>query len=370
MATTPAQRRAAWGLADWLGRSVLIGIAAPVVMAGTTMLGVAMGAPTPAIAATADAGNLLLANVITGFGSALVLGPLSRRLGLSLAGRTLALLALLVGVGYANNMIEALFFTTTVTLDLLGTLPMLVLGQAGVAWLLAWLFAPPGRQPGLRAASRQLFRRRRWTSWTWRLLLAGLLYVPTYHVFGILVAPIVLPAYQATGANLTVPAMSVILPLEAVRGLLSVLFVLPVVIGWRGSTWALAGWIGLVLAALGGWLPLLTIGLYPAELQLPVLLRVVHGLEITADAFVQGLTIAWLLAGRARRAADDLPHTTTTADATTGPSEKARVDLIAPSPNGQRQPGGRLVGNQRPREGRRQRRQQPGHSLGGVGVPC
>jgi hypothetical protein len=283
-------------ITNWIGRSLVVGLVYPVVLAGADLMTYAVGLPTPAIARQADPVLMLLASVLTGFGSALVLGPLSARLALSLPGRALAVLTLLFGVGNAINLIEALFFTTFAA-DQLPSLPSLLVSQLLVALLLARLFQPAGPQPGLLIAGRAFFRQRPWASWTWRLVLAGLLYVPTYFFFGSLIAPIVLPAYQAAGSNLVVPSIAVILPLEAGRGLLFVLCVLPLVVGWRGSIWALAGWIGLVIAALGAWLPMLMIGFFPAAFQLPALLRVVHGIEITADAAVQGLTIAGLLVG-------------------------------------------------------------------------
>jgi hypothetical protein len=294
-----AARATAWWRAApvWFGRSLVIGLVYPLAMAGSGAVAAALGAPTPAIAGRADPVLLLVANMLTGFGSALVLGPLASRLRLSLPGRTLALLGLLFGVGNAINMIEALFFTRYITAEDVLSLPGLLVGQALVALLLAWLFPASGPQPGLLAASRAFFSQRHWARWIWRLLLAGVLYVPTYLVFGMLVAPIVLPAYQAAGTNLAVPDFAVMVPLEIGRGLLFVACVLPVVVGWRGLTWALAAWLGLEIAALGGWLPMLTIGFFPAEFQFPPLLRLVHGLEITADSAVQGVTIAWLLAG-------------------------------------------------------------------------
>lgn len=284
-------------LADWLGRSLLIGLAYPLVLTMTDWLGRLVGLPAPTIAGQAEPWLLPLANILIGTGSALVLGPLGRRLSLNLAGRTLAMTALLFGVGTVINLIEALFFTTSITQADLLMLPSLLVGQTLIGLLLASLFPPTGPQPGLLAAARARLYQRHWASWAGRLLLAGLLYVPTYFLFGGLIAPIVLPAYQAVGSNLTIPAPEVILALETGRGLLFLLVVLPIVVGWRGATWSLAAWLGLVIAVLGGWLPLLTVGLLQTQFQLPLLLRIVHGVEITADAVVQGLTIAWLLVG-------------------------------------------------------------------------
>jgi hypothetical protein len=70
-----------------------------------------------------------------------------------------------------------------------------------------------------------------------------------------------------------------------------VLTLLPLVTVLRTSRWRLALWLWLTIALLGSWVPMLQMTTWPATL------RVAHGLEITGDALVQGLTIAWLVGG-------------------------------------------------------------------------
>ncbi len=58
----------------------------------------------------------------------------------------------------------------------------------------------------------------------------------------------------------------------------------------RGGVWSRALWVGLTIAVVGSWVPML---LAPGW---PLVLRMAHGLEITADGFVQGFVLTWLLA--------------------------------------------------------------------------
>jgi hypothetical protein len=107
-----------------------------------------------------------------------------------------------------------------------------------------------------------------------------------------IVAPFVLPYYDNPdlGLNLTVPGIGVILPLEIGRGLLYVLTLFPLIAVLRGSYWWKALWVGLTIAVLGSWVPMIQ------ALHWTPVLRLAHGLEITADAVVQGLVLTWLLA--------------------------------------------------------------------------
>ncbi len=129
-------------------------------------------------------------------------------------------------------------------------------------------------------------------SWALRFGLAALSYLPIYFAFGMIVAPFVLPYYNNPdlGLNLVEPGFGVILPLEIGRGLLYALTMFPLIAVLRGGIWSRTFWIGLTIAVLGSWVPMLQAPGWP------LVLRMAHGLEITADAFVQGVVLTWLLA--------------------------------------------------------------------------
>jgi hypothetical protein len=273
-----------------LWRSLVAGVGYFVFTAVGGMAGQWTGVPAPTIVAQMDPRQTLAGIFVAGVVMGLTLGPLTTRLAVPFWGRAAALFLLLYGVGTILSVVEALFFTNYITAAQLFDVSNLV-APLLMAGLLAWLFPPAA--PIERCGDRFMatWRQRAWYSWLWRIALAGLLYVPTYLAFGMSVAPIVTPYYQdpALGLGLVIPGFDVMLPLEVLRGVGFVLAALPLVMLLRGPRWVVAGWIGLAIAVVGGWAPMLV-----ADFMPPVL-RITHGLEITADSFVQGLTIAWLL---------------------------------------------------------------------------
>jgi hypothetical protein len=191
-------------------------------------------------------------------------------------------------------LVEALYFTTIPLAQLASSFAILAFGQAGLAVLLTLLFLPQQKGPGLLTRLRETLEQRTGLSWALRFGLAVLSYLPIYFAFGMIVAPFVLPYYNNPdlGLNLVVPGFGVILPLEIGRGLLYALTMFPLISVLRGGIWSKTFWIGLTIAVLGCWVPMLQAPGWP------LVLRMAHGLEITADAFVQGVVLTWLLATR------------------------------------------------------------------------
>jgi hypothetical protein len=208
-----------------------------------------------------------------------------------LFGRAWLWLLLLLVLNGLINTIEAFFFTTIPHAQLASSLAILAFGQVAVALLLTLLFRPQQTGPGLLTRLRESLAQKTAVSWAWRFGLAALSYVPIYYLFGMIVAPVVLPYYDNPdlGLNLTVPGIGTILPLEIGRGLLYALTLFPLIAVLRGGYWSRALCVGLIIAVLGSWVPMLQ-----AVFWSPVL-RLAHGLEITADAFAQGFVLTWLL---------------------------------------------------------------------------
>lgn len=219
---------------------------------------------------------------------ALGLAPLAARLTGSYRIRWLAL-ALLVFINLGlNTYIEANFFMTV--FDKGGGAFILLVSAcsaAAFAAVLARLFGPAAPEtPAPALPRRGLF------AWAWRGALAVLAFPVVYFIFGLMVAPFVLPTYRAGVAGLVVPPMSVILPVEFVRSGLSLLAALPVIFLWVGSRRRLAVTLGWALAVVCGLYGL--IGAY----WFPTVLRVAHSLEITADSFLYAFVIVMLLKAR------------------------------------------------------------------------
>jgi hypothetical protein len=280
---------------SWLGahvgRSLVVGVgyALSLMVGGMTMN--ILGLRLPSFARQPKPFQSLIFAVIAGTLTGLTLGPLGSRLNLPVLGRA-CLWSLLVLVLYGLiNMVEAVFFTTIPLTQLASSFAVLAFGQIAMAVLLTLLFRPQQTGPGLLTRLRETLAQRTGVSWAWRFGLAALAYLPIYYMFGMMVAPFVLPYYDNPdlGLKLTVPGISVILPLEIGRGLLYVLTLFPLIAVLRAGVWSRAFWVGLTIAVLGCWVPMLQ------AVGWPLVLKVAHGLEITADGFVQGFVLAWLL---------------------------------------------------------------------------
>ena len=275
-----------------VGRSLVVGVgfAFSLMIGGMTMN--ILGLPLPSFGGPPKPFQSLMSSLIAGTLTGLTLGPLGSRLNLPLFGRACLWFLLLFVLNGLINMVEAVFFTTIPLPQLASSLAILGFGQAGLAVLLTLLFRPPQKGPGLLARLRDTLAQRTGVSWAWRFGLAALSYLPIYFAFGMIVAPFVLPYYNNPdlGLNLVVPGFGVILPLEIGRGLLYALTLFPLIAVLRGGMGSKAFWVGLTIAVLGSWVPMLQAPGWP------VVLRMAHGLEITADAFVQGFVLTWLLA--------------------------------------------------------------------------
>jgi hypothetical protein len=274
-----------------VGRSLIVGVgfAFALMIGGMTMN--ILGLPLPSLGRQPRPFQSLVSSLIAGTVTGLTLGPLSSRLNLPSFGRAFLWLLLLLVLNGVINMIEALFFTTISRAQLASSLAILAFGQIAVAVLLTVLFRPQRTGTGLITRLRDAAARRTAVSWAWRFGLASLSYLPIYYLFGMIVAPIVLPYYDNPdlGLNLTVPGIGVILPLEIFRGLLYSLTLFPLIAVLPGSYWSRALCVGLTIAVLGSWVPMIQ------ALHLTPVLRLAHGLEITADAFAQGIVLTWLL---------------------------------------------------------------------------
>jgi hypothetical protein len=130
--------------------------------------------------------------------------------------------------------------------------------------------------------------------WLWRIAVAWLSFPVIYFVFGLCVAPFVLPIYQAGVAGLIVPPLDVIMRTQVLRSLLFLGASLPVIVLWTGSRRSL------ILAL--GWAHTAMVGLYGLSQAsfMPPVLRVIHSFEIAADSFVYALVLVWLFFPRER----------------------------------------------------------------------
>ncbi len=130
--------------------------------------------------------------------------------------------------------------------------------------------------------------------WLWRIAVAWLSFPVIYFLFGLCVAPFVIPIYQAGVAGLHIPPLDVIMRTQLLRSFLFLASSLPVILLWTGSRRRL------ILAL--GWAHTAMVGLYGLSQAsfMPPVLRVLHSLEIAADSFVYAFILVWLFFPRER----------------------------------------------------------------------
>lgn len=124
-----------------------------------------------------------------------------------------------------------------------------------------------------------------------RLVLALLAFPFFYFLFGMMIAPIVVPVYEQLDWAF-VPPLSTLLPVLLVRGTLFLLVSIPVVALWGRSR----GQLAFALAA-GHFTAVGLSGLVQATFMPPIL-RWTHGVEMLATSICYGIALAWLLYAR------------------------------------------------------------------------
>jgi hypothetical protein len=211
--------------------------------------------------------------------------PLASGLGNSFPKRCLAMAALMFVTLGLNTLIELLIFgtmlqgvTQALALSLHFVLPTIL-----AAAVLAYPFQTDQNASTVLGNFTVM-------GWTWRLLLAWLSFPVIYFVFGLMVAPIVVPIYNAGVPGLRIPAFDAIIRTQLIRSAIFLAASLPVIVLWKDSRNRLLVALGLALTVTVG-----VFGLVQAYF-LPTALRVTHSLEIAADSFVYAAVLTWLFA--------------------------------------------------------------------------
>lgn len=222
--------------------------------------------------------------LVSGIIIASVMGLISLKLTLPQLTRYFIILLVLYVVGFANNIMEYYFFSTATIIRILHESVYMLSAHLAVATIIFFLFQPTHVTENLTTHLKEYFAQRSFSSWIWRFIVAALLYFVIYLTFGAIVSPIVLPYYHdpSLGLELTLEralSFNVIIPLEFMRGLIYTIVLLPIIVVSKMQGQELIFWLGTILTLVGAVAPLLS------NQQWPIILRVVHGLEITADSF-------------------------------------------------------------------------------------
>jgi len=245
-----------------------------------------LGLPRPPQPSGVTTNQLLLLTLLTSVILAAALAFISRRLAGGFLTRWLVL-AFFTWIAYGvNTYFEASIFTT---LSSPAIIVMYFFSSLFCAAVVGAYFRPQERGEGFIARTKSFFKGRTALQWTWRLLIACLAFPVAYILFGLMVKPFTYEYYAQHQAGLLAPGWGQIIPVLAVRSLLFLLAILPVLIAWTGSRTGLFVTLGVALFLLVGGLSLLEAIWYPP------IIRVAHSLEILADSFAQAAVTVFLL---------------------------------------------------------------------------
>jgi len=138
-------------------------------------------------------------------------------------------------------------------------------------------------------SSIRFFKSKTLGEWAWRIVLAILSFPLVYLVFGILVSSFVVDYYRESSYGLTIPDFGTIIVVQLVRSLFFLLVTLPIIIVWSGNK------IQLVLML--GMTHFVIVFSYDIVLayQLPVILVLIHAIEILFDSLVYAWVMVRLL---------------------------------------------------------------------------
>jgi hypothetical protein len=153
---------------------------------------------------------------------------------------------------------------------------------------IAFLFRPGEAIPA-RAAAQAFWAKHSSGGWAWRLLLAAVIFMPIYFIFGLMVIPFTGEYYRQSMFGLAMPTLEQLLPILLVRSVLFMLACLPIFMLWQKSDTSLFWRLGLALFLLVGF------NLMLSSTWLPLYVRVPHTLEILADEFVYAGALVLLL---------------------------------------------------------------------------
>ena len=229
---------------------------------------------------------------IAGMIISLILGFVSIRFTFSFVTRYILIFTILFILAYAIHIIDYIIYSTTPLHELYYGFAIIIALYIVIAAVIAFLFSPPDDTDSLITQLRNFFSGHSTNWWIFRVLIAGALYIPIYLICGLIIWPIVEPYYNdpSTGLELVTPSFAVIIPTQLVRGIVYVIVLIPLIaMAVRNGyeKWKLVLFLTVIL---GG----LVLPGYIEDQSWPIVLRVAHGLEITAGSFFHSLVIVKL----------------------------------------------------------------------------
>jgi hypothetical protein len=278
-------------------KRVLIDLGKGAAAALASFLGVVVGGlvtgllhlPSPTLPANVSMAVLMPLMLISLMSIAIVLGECFQRLNWSYWPRLLSIGICHYLLYYALNLLDGLLFTP---------LPNMSTGFVAdlfpaflAAAVIAGLWRPKVDILPAAKILTTFFSAKRWPEWTWRFVVAWLVYPPIYYLIGRVVALFTIRYYTDPSMNLglTLPDLNTLLLMQVLRGALFLIAVTPILFSWQGRRSRLWLWVGSVI-----FIQIANQVIVQAY-WLPMGLRIPHVLELLADSFVQAGFYAWLL---------------------------------------------------------------------------
>lgn len=192
-------------------------------------------------------------------------------------------------VRYFNNIIEGYFFTDVFSSlpALLSSLGITLLSSLLIAGATGFILLHPETNDSLWERSRRMISRRSRNSWILRIVAAVPLFLLVYFVFGMAVSPFVYPYYTDPSLGLKIPAMSVMIPVELVRGLIYTLVLIPIIVAVGTGRLYVFIATSMMLFIPGALVPLI-------ESPLPMAILPFHMVELLADSLAFGYILTLL----------------------------------------------------------------------------
>jgi hypothetical protein len=245
--------------------------------------------PSTVIPSYMNMATLIPLMLISGISIAIVLGECFQRLNWSFWPRLLSIWICHYLLYYLLNLLDGLLFTPlpNMTTGIFSNLFPAFFAAAAIAWL--WK-PKVDVLPAAKILST-FFSARRWPEWTWRFLVAWLIYPPLYYLMGRIVGPFIQHYYEDPSLNLglTLPDVTTLLLMQVLRGALFLIAVTPLLFSWQGRRKGLWLWIGSVIFIQ------IANQIIVQAYWLPLGLRIPHTLELLADSFIQAGFYVWLL---------------------------------------------------------------------------
>lgn len=274
-----------WKL-PFCGLAFFIGMA----LGGSALLG--LGLKAPEMPAGTDANTVAVWFFLGSMLMALGLSFVSRNMNANWLVRWIVLAQLIWIVAVVSMVLESFFFMTTgavaTILNGLYTLLSFFLPGIFLSGAIVALFRPEAPVQDWTKGLCAYFSMRRFADWSWRGLAAFLAFPLIYIAFGLLVAPFVQDYYIQGISELKIPTWGHLISLQLLRSGMFLLACLPVALLWRGSQRGLLSALGLSLFVLTAFMAVITSYWFPWQI------RLFHGLELLADAFVYAGVLAVL----------------------------------------------------------------------------